>query len=278
MRIIGQVFEEENYDCFRRLPDNRDVVSARINKLIASIKDRYVINPIIVNEKMEIIDGQGRFEACKALGKPIHYIISPGASSEDCRRMNKYNTKWSRLDFAKSFAKGGVQSYQLLLLTCKKTSLSISRVLRLSNHSGPGLKKDNEMNNFECGALKFDQNDMEMVIDVSKMAEEILEALQFTARANDAFYSAVKVMTEAKGYDHNRMIRNCKQQKNSYSQMSQLGAQLVEMERIYNYNSRTNSRLYFSDYMRNKGANARDYSKGYSVYEDTDVSTLKEDN
>ena len=91
-KVIGQIFEEENYDIFVKLDDNRDVLSGRLNKLIASISERYVLNPIIVNEKFEIIDGQGRYEALKKLNRPIHYIIAPGAASDDCRRMNKYNT------------------------------------------------------------------------------------------------------------------------------------------------------------------------------------------
>ena len=65
MKIIGQVFEETNYDAFAKLPDNRDLSPGRLNKLIASISERYILNPIIVNEKMEIIDGQGRLNALR---------------------------------------------------------------------------------------------------------------------------------------------------------------------------------------------------------------------
>ena len=35
----------------------------------------FIKNPIVVNEKMEIIDGQGRFEVCKEKGLPIYYNI-----------------------------------------------------------------------------------------------------------------------------------------------------------------------------------------------------------
>ena len=110
MKIITSVYEETNYNCFHRLPDNRDVFATRIEKLIASMSDRYILNPIIVNEKMEIIDGQGRFEARKAMKKPIHYIIVRGATSDDCRRMNKYTTVWTQLDYARSFEKSSSES------------------------------------------------------------------------------------------------------------------------------------------------------------------------
>lgn len=276
MRIIGQIFEEEDYSNFRRLPDNRDVLEQRVNKLTASISERYILNPIVVNEKMEIVDGQARFDACKALGRPIHYIIAPGANSDDCRRMNKYNTRWSTLDFAKSYAKSNVSAYINLLSACKKTQLPITRVLRLANHSSMNGHSAEKMSGFEKGELIFSTEDIDTVTEVNKKANEIIEALQFNGRKNEAFYASVKIATETNGYDHGRMIKNCKTQRSTYSQMARLQDELVEFERIYNYKAGKNNRLYFSDYMRNRGANVRDYSKTYSPYNDIDISTLKE--
>lgn len=272
-RIIGRVFEEDDYSVFRRLPDNRDVLSNRINKLIASMTERYITNPIIVNERMEVIDGQGRFEARKALKKPIHYIVVNGATSADCRRMNKYNTKWTILDFAKSYAKSGIRDYVLLLNVCNETKLSISNVLRLSGHGGK-TRKPTDSNLFEKGKLNFTEEDAQTVNAVNKMANEIQDALQFSQRPNDAFRTGIKIVSETKGYDHSKMIRNCKQCRSSYAQMSSLKDQLLEFERIYNKYSRDNGKLYFSDYMRNKGSSVRNYGGVYTPYEDDDQSTL----
>ena len=92
-KIIGNIYEETDYTKFRKLPDNRDVLSNRLTKLEASLSERAILNPIIVNEKMQIIDGQGRYEALKRMGKPIQYVVAKGANSDDCKRMNRYNTK-----------------------------------------------------------------------------------------------------------------------------------------------------------------------------------------
>lgn len=64
-RIFAQVYEEKDYSKFKRLENNRDVTESRKEKLKASIASGEILNPIIVNEKMEIIDGQGRYEAKK---------------------------------------------------------------------------------------------------------------------------------------------------------------------------------------------------------------------
>ena len=272
--IIGYVYQTYKYDSFVRLEDNRDVFSNRLNKLIASISERYICNPIIVNEKREIIDGQGRYEARKSLGLPIHYTIAKGATSDDCRRMNRYNTKWSRLDFATSHAKAGKEAYQILLATCEKTKMPVDQVLRLGNHTGSiSREKTIAMNAFERGDLVFTEDDAQAAINASNIANEITEAFQFTGRRNDAFYYGVKVMCEWKGYDHNRMVKNCRRLRGTYQQMSTLKDELVELERIYNYQAK--NKLFFSDYIRNKGANVRTYDTCYSTYDDVDVSTLK---
>lgn len=273
MKVIGQIYETTDYSQFKKLPDNRDVLTGRVNKLIASISEKYILNPIAVNEHMEIVDGQGRFEARKALQLPIHYYIAAGATSDDCRRMNKYNSKWSTLDFAKSYASAGKQDYARMLKAVKDTGLSISIVLRLANHAAN--QKGNSLTPYERGELVFTTEDAETVARVSKMTEEIAEALAFEGRLNDAFRYAVKVIIETEKYDHERMLRNCKTCRATFSQMSRLGDQLVEFERIYNKNARANSKIYFSDYMRNRGANVRSYATQPSEYNQEDVSTLK---
>jgi hypothetical protein len=277
MKIIGQIYEEDNYEVFIRLFDNRNVLSNRLQKLIVSISEKWVLNPIIVNEKMEIIDGQGRFEALKSLGKPIPYIIAEGADGNDCRRMNKYNTTWKPLDFAISYKRLGKKAYDYLLIANSITKFTIPRILRLVNsgaHSR-GHNNDFSMTTFEKGELVFTEDDIETVKAIKLLADEIQEMLQFRVRPNDAFYTAVKIISETKGYNHPHMLRNCGDLRSTYHQMSNLGSQLSEFERIYNHKTPKKQKIYFSDYMRNKGNNVRSYAPSYSPYEDVDVSTIK---
>lgn len=274
-KVIGRIFQTDEYDIFKRLPDNRDVLEKRVRKLIASISEKYLTNPIIVNENMEIIDGQGRFEALKQLGKPIDFIVVHGAGSEDCKRMNRFNTRWSTLDFAKSFAKAGITSYIILLRGVADTKLSITTVLRLANHGTNPKGSSVAMSKFEKGELDFAEKDYYTVLAVHSAADDITFALQTTHRRNEAFYTAVKVVTETENYNHERMLRNCATLRGSYNQMSSLKDQLVEFERIYNHRTSGDNKLYFSDYLRNKGASVRDYSKTYTPYDDTDISSLK---
>lgn len=274
MEIVGNIYKETDYSKFKKLPNNRDVLSGRIGRLKASIGSKWIMNPIIVNEKHEIIDGQGRYEACKTLSKPIYYIMVQGLGIDECRQLNKYNSTWSILDFAKSYAAAGFSSYIYLLDACRETKLSIGRVLRITNH---GRKSStNDPSPLENGRLNFEQKDIEKAKLINRYANEISETLLYDGRKNDAFYGAITIMTDWLGdkYNHDRMLNNCKKCRNTYAQMSSLSDQLAEFERIYNYNARTSNKVYFTDYLRNKGRNVRDYNVQYSVYNDHDASTL----
>ena len=67
-------------------------------------KNGYKFNPIIVNEKLEIIDGQGRTRALTELGLPHYYIIAAGLNADDVRTLNANQKNWSLLDFVNSYA------------------------------------------------------------------------------------------------------------------------------------------------------------------------------
>ncbi len=279
-KVISEIYEETDYSVFKRLPDNREVLKDRLNKLMASISEKYVLCPISVNENMEIIDGQGRFEACKALGKPIHYYIAPGATSEDCKRMNKYNTKWGIKDFAVSYSKSGNMNYTYLLKACMSTGMPIKRTLRLANRAATDKTTPGGMSLFEAGRLTFTETDVAKVEHLVKAGREILEALTFDSVPNDAFWTSINVMHAFDNYDHGRMLEKCKDCRHTYHQMSKLRDELVEFERIYNFNTKLKkNRLFFSSYLDNKGYSVRDYdiSKNTAahIYAAKDVSTLK---
>ena len=111
-----EVYTTKNYDIFKRLVGNRDIPESRISKIVASIQEiGWIHNPIVVNEKMEVIDGQGRLTALQRLNMPVEYIIAEGAGSQECIYMNMNMVNWKQPDFIKSYAEQGNVNYQRLL-------------------------------------------------------------------------------------------------------------------------------------------------------------------
>lgn len=111
-----KVYSTKDYSIFKRLVGNRDIPESRISKIVESIQTiGWVHNPIIVNEKMEVIDGQGRLTALQRLKMPVEYIIAEGAGNKECIYMNMNMVNWKLPDFIKSYAEQGNENYQRLL-------------------------------------------------------------------------------------------------------------------------------------------------------------------
>lgn len=112
----AKVYKSFDYDKFKFLEANREVKKAQVLKIANSIDQvGYIIpSPIIVNEDLEIIDGQGRFTACKEKGLPIYYVISTGAGVRECIAMNIGQKNWTTNDYIRSYAARGNTSYVLL--------------------------------------------------------------------------------------------------------------------------------------------------------------------
>ena len=71
-----KIYITKDYSIFKKLTGNRSTELERITKICDSIREvGYITSPILVNENMEVIDGQGRLEAFKELGIPVEYII-----------------------------------------------------------------------------------------------------------------------------------------------------------------------------------------------------------
>ena len=106
-----KILTEHNYKKFTLLDGNRLVKASHVRKIISSMTERYIQNPIITNERLEIIDGQHRFLAMKELGKPIPYIKTPGLDIDDVIRLNTNAINWGLNDYLDSFVDRGYEHY-----------------------------------------------------------------------------------------------------------------------------------------------------------------------
>ena len=112
----SEIFCTYDASIFKRLLGNRDITETRKDKIRTSLNASGQLPKIIVvNERMEIIDGQARVEVFGELGLPILYEICPGLTVEDCIALNRYTSAWKPIDYVKSFAEKGNENYVRLL-------------------------------------------------------------------------------------------------------------------------------------------------------------------
>lgn len=120
---MKEIKQTNNYEMFRRLEGNRITEEKRVEKIKKSIlKVGYITSPILVNQNMEIIDGQGRFEALKQLQLPVEYIVQNDIGIKECIAMNVYQTNWKVQDYIKSYADKGMKSYVYIYNLMEKYS------------------------------------------------------------------------------------------------------------------------------------------------------------
>lgn len=98
------VKKTRDYSMFTILERNRDVEEAAVNNLVVSIRKRGQLQPIIVNQSLEVIDGQHRLEACQILGYEVAYLISNNASIKDVVLINNSQKPWNYKDYIKTFS------------------------------------------------------------------------------------------------------------------------------------------------------------------------------
>lgn len=96
----------------RKLEGNRSVSPSRVAKIERSVEKVGWITPTItINDRMEVIDGQGRVEVAKKYGLPVNVAIVKGLGIRDCVAMNIDQTNWNMIDFINSYAEQGIDDY-----------------------------------------------------------------------------------------------------------------------------------------------------------------------
>ena len=115
IKQAGVYYSTTDYSIFKYLKGNRGVTDDRVNNIMLSIKNRgYIPNPILVNEKFEVIDGQGRLAVLRKLKMPVEYIQKEGLTIDDCISMNINSQNWNLADYIESYAERGYEDYGIL--------------------------------------------------------------------------------------------------------------------------------------------------------------------
>ena len=110
---VEVVWQTYDYNAFAIVAGyNRDIDHWK--RLVASMSKADLMSPIIVNDGMEIIDGQNRFMARRFLGLPIHYIVQDSYGPAEMRLYNNDSKNWTKNDFIQSYATEGRGAYELL--------------------------------------------------------------------------------------------------------------------------------------------------------------------
>ena len=107
------IHQTTDYSIFRKLSGQREIYDQKkVNRIAISMKDRgWIGAPVLLNEKMEVVDGQNRIEAAKIAGIPVWYIIVDGLTIDDCIQLNSTSVNWGFAEYINCYIAFGNQNY-----------------------------------------------------------------------------------------------------------------------------------------------------------------------
>lgn len=237
--VLG-VFRTTDYSIFKIMADNRDVNQLHVQRLINSFKEKHLISPIIVNDRMQVIDGQHRLQASKETGLPVYYIIIPGYGIDEVQVLNTNQKNWNKADFLEMYCANGVKVYlQFKEFMAHFPDFGIQGAERILTLSAKGANKligqrhdrRMQMKHFEEGKLIIPNLEKSYTI-----ARKIMDFKPFFSDyTRGTFISALLPLFASKNYNHKEMIHKLGSCPIKMTACTNVEAYRMLLEDIYNW-------------------------------------------
>lgn len=227
-----------NYDQFSFLDANREEYRGHVEEIKKSIEkfgDFTRLQPILVNEQLQIIDGQHRFLALKEMGLPINYTIAEGLGVNEARSMNILHRNWTAMDYARSYAKTGDPSYKKFLKMIEDYGFSVGTTIKYISNG----VVDGQWRQFRNG---------EFVLSDEAGARKRLDTLaslgEYTKLVKDILFArALLIAMSSENYNHKRMVTKIKLFGGGMFRLNSLIDAERQLEDVYNHKARLDNRV-----------------------------------
>lgn len=207
-QTIYSVLKTGNYSLFKIMPDNRNLNLLHVKRLVESFNESYLVCPIIVNEKFEVIDGQHRLQACIETSRPVYYIKIPGYGIKEVQILNTNQKNWNKMDFLNMYCAEGKKQY----LEFKKfmddfPAFKIQAAQRIL--TGHTLGKKANVGGVQASMRDFEEGKL-YIPDLNKSythARKIMDYEPFFSEfSSGLFVSALLPLFKSKDYNHKEML------------------------------------------------------------------------
>lgn len=234
----GQIKKTSDYEMFKFRDDNRDINKNHVNTLVASMKQHNDMHlfPIVVNDDMEIVDGQHRLEACKILNCPVFFVVDNEFTPDKIITVNTTQARWKADDFLNYYIEHGNENYLKLKNLRDDLKFKTNTTLRWLIDKAGG----STIQSFNNGKFKF------------KISEKLLHSILQTKRFIDflrtrnfkpekaydswSFHAACKEFFTNPIVDHERFFNRLNEIPFTFYYTNTWQAYLDQFVEIYNYN------------------------------------------
>lgn len=257
MEVVNQVKMTNDYEMFKTLNGNRNVNKLHVNRLKQSFQKKYLLSPILINEKKEIIDGQHRFFAAKDLGLPVYFTTVEGYGLNEVQLLNTNMKNWGKKDYLQAYCDLKYPEYlkfrnfmrQFPLLGMQSCETLLTDLLgggHISKTDRSGKHSDNESGSY---AFRYFQEG-ELTIPDYERSVENAEKIMMIKPYYDGFNRSVFVRAmvgifRLEYYDHSRLISRLATNPTALQHCANVTQYKLLLEDIYNFRSRDKVSLRF---------------------------------
>ena len=233
---MAEALSTINYFQFKRIKSNRPIEKQHVTELVNEIRKENLLHlfPILVNNAMEIIDGQHRLAEAEQLGLYIYYQIDDKISKEHIARVNRFARNWKVNDYINYFTEEGADGFdKLSAFMLDNPLLPPSTVLTL-------FSKDlysRDINGLKAG--KIDTTNHAKAIEIALVLKYYAGLIGHAYERN--FILAVIKCFQTPGYDHAEMQRQLESQSRSLVRCINVRQYVELFEEIYNRSKSKNT-------------------------------------
>lgn len=244
------LYGTHDYEKFSLILINRPVNEKRVLKLANRIKEgkNYLRHyPILVNTRLEIIDGQHRHAAARMTGETLYYLIDDALSVEIASDAVGNTANWSMKDRLNSFAERGFGDYRILReFWAQHPWLPISVLPILCS------SKTWRSDSFKNGHYHIDR--MDYAQRVVAMANDFKRYVHFAHTR--PFLGTLMNLASNPDYDHKTMLQKMEYQSSKLVQCATVEQYLDIFSNIYNYRSARHNQVFFKEAYRRREKNS----------------------
>lgn len=237
-----------DYSLFKKLKDNREENMLHIKRLVSSFNEQHLVTPIIVNQNMQIIDGQHRLAAAFETGKPVYYIVVNGYGINEVTRLNTNQKNWTKIDYLNMYVSEGYKNYiELNKFMSEFPDFGIQSserliTLKANGHSQTRIDgKKAAMKDFEEGKLTIPNITLSYIL-----ARKIMDFKPFYKNFHrGTFVSSMMPLLQNKLYSHKEMIDKLKVSPILLRNCQTVDAYRMLIEDIYNWKRQKENKVSF---------------------------------
>jgi hypothetical protein len=231
-------YSTTDYSKFKVLQGSREVNKQHVSYLQKKIQAKNLNKdfPIIVNEKMEVVDGWHRITALKELGFPVYYQVKAHLNSDDMTQINTGMRNWTWRNFAQSFAERNNENYKQFLqlfedFSNKRFQVALTYCGSKDEHIAAGSSVDSGSISRTFREGDFKMKDYKLTQQLLRQLDEIVEASEVNTRE---LAIALYQYMRTPNYNHEKMVDHVRKFGSTLTTCYAVSDYIYELEKIYN--------------------------------------------